>query len=68
MKDSRAKALTERHGALVQVELDALDPADLRELFQAAIGSHGYWDTSRYEESSAPSTPAASGWGSSVPS
>jgi hypothetical protein len=48
VKDSRAKAFIERHGAPVQVELDALDPADLRALFQAAID--GYWDMSRYEE------------------
>jgi hypothetical protein len=40
--DSRAAAFTERHGALMQVELDALDPTDLRALFRAAID--GYWD------------------------
>jgi hypothetical protein len=44
--DSRAGAFVARHGELVQVELDALDPDDLRSLFQAAID--GYWDTSAY--------------------
>lgn len=45
--DPRAKAFTERHGLLVQVELDALPPDDLRRLYQAAIDE--YWDTSQYE-------------------
>jgi hypothetical protein len=45
--DSRAARFIERHGELVQVELDALDPDDLRSLFQAAID--GYWDTSAFE-------------------
>jgi hypothetical protein len=36
--DSQAVAFIRRHGALVQVELDALDPAELRGLGQAAIG------------------------------
>jgi hypothetical protein len=45
--DSRAGAFVARHGELVQVELDALDPDDLRSLFQAAID--GYWDTSAFE-------------------
>lgn len=35
--DSRARAFTERHGALVQVEVDALDPGTLRGLFEAAL-------------------------------
>jgi hypothetical protein len=48
--DSRARAFIEKHGALVQVELDALDPVDLRALFQAAIDKDGNWDMSRYEE------------------
>jgi hypothetical protein len=45
--DSRAGGFIARHGELVQVELDALDPNDLRALFQAAIDD--YWDTSAYE-------------------
>jgi hypothetical protein len=45
--DSRAAGFVERHGALMQVELDALDPADLQALYQAAIDR--YWDTSAYE-------------------
>ena len=34
--DSRAAGFIERHGSLMQVELDALDPDDLRALYQAA--------------------------------
>jgi hypothetical protein len=45
--DSRAAGFIARHGELVQVELDALDPDDLRALFTDAIGR--YWDTSAYE-------------------
>ena len=45
--DSRAAGFIDRHGSLMQVELDALDPDTLRSLFQDAIG--GYWDTSTYE-------------------
>ncbi len=45
--DSRAGAFIERHGQLVQVELDALDPATLRQLFDTAISA--YWDTSAYD-------------------
>jgi hypothetical protein len=45
--DSRAAGFIARHGELVQVELDALDPDDLRALYQAAIDR--YWDTSAYE-------------------
>jgi hypothetical protein len=44
--DSRAAGFTERHGQLMQVELDALDPANLRALYQDAIGQ--YWDTSAF--------------------
>jgi hypothetical protein len=46
--DSRASQFVLRHGQLVQVELDALAPPDLRALYQAAIDD--YWDTSAYEE------------------
>jgi hypothetical protein len=45
--DSRAGAFIARHGELVQVELDALDPTDLQALFQAQIDER--WDTSKYE-------------------
>jgi hypothetical protein len=45
--DSRAVGFIERHGSLMQVELDALDPDDLRGLYQEAIDR--YWDTSAYE-------------------
>ena len=45
--DSRAAGFIERHGSLMQVELDALDPDTLRGLYQDAID--GYWDTSAYE-------------------
>jgi hypothetical protein len=46
--DSRAQGFIDRHGELVQVELDALDPNDLRQLYQEAIDS--YWDTSTFED------------------
>lgn len=46
--DSRARAFAAKHGRLVQVELDALDPNDLRSLYQAAIDQ--FWDTSIYED------------------
>jgi hypothetical protein len=45
--DSRAVKFMERFGELVQVELDALDPDDLRALYQAEIDR--FWDTSAYE-------------------
>ena len=45
--DSRARGFVERHGRLVQVELDALPPDVLRDLFQAAIDAH--WDTSAFK-------------------
>jgi len=40
--DSRASQFVARHGELIQVELDALDPNDLRALYQDAIDM--YWD------------------------
>ncbi|MGH9001514.1 MAG: hypothetical protein ACRDYV_00130 [Acidimicrobiia bacterium] len=46
--DSRASQFVQRHGQLVQVELDALAPPDLRALYQEAIDR--YWDTSMYQE------------------
>ena len=45
--DSRAAAFVARHGRLMQVELDALDPDDLRELYRAAIDD--YWDDGAYD-------------------
>ncbi len=45
--DSRAARFIERHGQLMQVELDALEPGDLRALYQEAIDQ--YWDTSAYQ-------------------
>jgi len=44
--DSRAAGFIERHGSLMQVELDALDPTALRSMFQAAVDE--FWDTSAY--------------------
>jgi hypothetical protein len=46
--DSRAAGFIERHGSLMQVELDALDPDDLQALYQTAIDRD--WDTSAYEQ------------------
>ena len=46
--DSRAAAFVERHGRLVQVELDALPPDVLRDLFAAAIAE--FWNSSVYKE------------------
>jgi hypothetical protein len=46
--DSRAAGFIERHGSLMQVELDALDPTTLRDLFAAAIAEH--WDTSTHQD------------------
>ena len=44
--DSRAQRFSERHGQLVQVELDALDPSVLRTLYQEALDA--FWDTSAF--------------------
>lgn len=44
--DSRAAGFVARHGALVQVELDALPPEVLRALFEGAIAE--YWDGATY--------------------
>ena len=41
--DSRAAAFTERHGELVQVEVEAIEPDVLRQLYADAL--EGYWDT-----------------------
>lgn len=45
--DSRARGFIERHGQLVQVELDALPPETLRDLYQDALAE--FWDESAYE-------------------
>lgn len=47
--DSRAAAFEARHGELVQVELDALPPDVLRELFERALAE--FWDESKYQRS-----------------
>jgi len=46
--DSRAAAFAERHGRLVQVELEALEPEQLRNIFQRALDR--YWDGGAYEQ------------------
>ena len=45
--DSRARKFVERHGRLVQVELDALPPDLLHELYQEAVAD--YWDESAFD-------------------
>jgi|KBSMisStaDraftv2_1062788.scaffolds.fasta_scaffold41536_5 hypothetical protein len=45
--DSRARGFVERHGRLVQVELDALPPDILQGLFEAAIEE--FFDATRYQ-------------------
>ena len=45
--DSRAAGFVERHGRLVQVELDALPPETLRQLYTDALAQ--YWDTPAFE-------------------
>ncbi len=46
--DSRARGFIERHGKLVQVELDALPPDVLRALYMAAVMEH--WDAAAHDE------------------
>ncbi|MGI8514605.1 MAG: hypothetical protein ACR2NT_05590 [Acidimicrobiia bacterium] len=46
-KDSRASSFIARHGELLQVELDALDPDDLQELYKEALDE--FWEPSAYE-------------------
>lgn len=46
--DSRAAGFIARHGTLMQVEIDALDPQILRGLYQAAIDD--YWDDATYQD------------------
>jgi len=45
--DSRAAGFIDRHGSLMQVEIDALPPETLRRLYTDAITS--YWDVSAYD-------------------
>lgn len=45
--DSRASQFIAKHGELVQVELDALPPDDLRNLYWQAI--EPYWDMGQWE-------------------
>jgi hypothetical protein len=45
--DSRARRFVERHGRLVQVELDALPPDTLRALFAAALAE--FWQERPYQ-------------------
>jgi hypothetical protein len=45
--DSRAAGFTRRHGLLMQVELEALPPETLRQLYADALAP--LWDTSTYE-------------------
>lgn len=46
--DSRAGAFTRRHGGLVQVELDALPPEVLHELYDGALAE--WWDPDAHNE------------------
>lgn len=46
--DTRAASFIARHGRLVQVELDALPPDTLQNLYVHAIGN--FWDVSAYED------------------
>ena len=45
--DSRARRFREKHGRLVQVEVEALDPNDLRSLLQVEVDR--MWDYSEYK-------------------
>lgn len=47
--DSRAAGFVARHGQLMQVELDALDPNDLQRLYEDAFFE--YWDPDLYQAS-----------------
>ena len=47
--DSRSEGFRERHGVLVQVELEALDPETLRVLYADAL--EDFWDTSAFNSS-----------------
>jgi hypothetical protein len=45
--DSRAAGFEARHGHLIQVEVEAIEPETLRGLYQSALDR--YWDMSRFE-------------------
>lgn len=45
--DARAEGFVERHGELMQVELDALRPEDLRKLYKRHVDKH--WDKKAYD-------------------
>ena len=45
--DPRAEVFRRRHGSLVQYELDALAPEDLRNLYRSAIEE--FWDADAYD-------------------
>ena len=47
--DSRAAAFVARHGRLVQVELDALPPDELRRLYEQTL--EPLWDVSAFRAS-----------------
>lgn len=47
--DARAQAFMDKHGALVQVELDALPPDVLKKLYEDAVDS--YWEDEPFEAS-----------------
>jgi hypothetical protein len=46
-RDPRAADFVARHGRLVQVELEALDPDDLRGLYEEALAD--FWDDDAYQ-------------------
>ncbi|HUE34156.1 MAG TPA: hypothetical protein VMQ38_15040 [Mycobacterium sp.] len=46
-RDPRAKAFERRHGSLVQYEVDALPPDQLRNLYRTAVDD--YWDEAAYQ-------------------
>jgi hypothetical protein len=46
--DARAAAFVARHGQLMQVEVEAVHPGTLRQLYQDAIDS--VWDVSAFND------------------
>jgi hypothetical protein len=46
--DSRATGFVAKHGELIQVEVEALPPNTLRDLFEAAV--QRFWDMSTFED------------------
>jgi hypothetical protein len=47
-KDPRAKAFKKKYGSLFQIEVEAIDPNDLRQLYQDAIDK--FMDKSTFED------------------